>query len=1082
VKQAVYDVIKKDIESSFDRLEKDKHIIELRTDEELDRGREQTNNLKDKEWGEKRIEKGDMGWREEDEMKWKEEKEKKETNQNQTPENKIDNSKETLKKELVEKVVEVYMSYNKEDRKETLIVTSSNEIRREVNNKIRKAIKEENKKEQTNIKKNIGINNEGNTKIVNDNKENNKNDIKVNNGNINGNIKNNSLADIDKKYIDNLSNNISKLLSQNPVAEITGNDFVGLNKKETTRQVYEYFKNKDKINLFNPEIGNVKITKNGLMDSYNHWIDKDKIAAFKCIDSIVENGIVFRKENNWKNRGYNSYLLASLIKINENEYIAEAVVNEYPNGDKTFYLHNVEKKEVPTQRILNADAPDNSNGTSSKLILTNFIHNVKQNTLKKEQNNSLSDTVEINKQNISNKEQNNYVSDRRQNNSILDKEQNNLIPNIIELKDLKNPDQIHRVEKKYIDNLDSNIKSLLDMKPVAELTGNEFPNNGESIIDRVSEYYKSIGDKVIRSDIGKIQLSKNGIKDSIKHGIYGKKIEAFKAIPEIIRDGILINKEYNWKERGYNTYLIGAVIEIQKEEYIAEVVVRESSRGDRTFYLHQLDIKENLLGLPPSRTVSSSPQKVAFKGIIAQMVDNVKQFNLENKPEQTTHQQENKKQEQQQIEHPQTTTISTLEIKSLTQQEKKEIENYQIGDRIIFTKENTTLGTEKGIEYKVIEKNTDIIIEENAATKINTTIEKNTIAEQSMVAIETNNKDNTSNINNNNLIAISNGEKTIYLDISKHNTNFNIYNKVDKELTINDQIKWTDTDKEKGIIKNSSLTVKDIKMVNIINLDMNTNTSTNINIKENTNTKLMNTNVSINQTLNANNKDNNNTINRNSNKDNIGNNINNIDISNNNNTHQTTTLITILDNRTNKEITLDLNNKEDQKILKHIDYNYVTTSYSAQGKTSKNVILTAESYRPNLTTMKDFYVGLSRTKNNVTIITDNITNTKNALLENTGEKLGAMEVEKKHKDIKVIEENNKVNNKVIEDKTNLVDETTKINKVSLIDNIDSVTKVNEINKTINDKIEKIGEIGTRNEKNNKNIIRNNKKDRDDLDL
>ncbi len=47
---------------------------------------------------------------------------------------------------------------------------------------------------------------------------------------------------------------------------------------------------------------------------------------------------------------------------------------------------------------------------------------------------------------------------------------------------------------------------------------------------------------------------------------------------------------------------------------------------------------------------------------------------------------------------------------------------------------------------------------------------------------------------------------------------------------------------------------------------------------------------------------------------------------------------------------------------------------------SKNVIYTSESYRPILTTQKYFCVGLSRTKDNTTVITDNINKSINTLL------------------------------------------------------------------------------------------------------
>ena len=49
-------------------------------------------------------------------------------------------------------------------------------------------------------------------------------------------------------------------------------------------------------------------------------------------------------------------------------------------------------------------------------------------------------------------------------------------------------------------------------------------------------------------------------------------------------------------------------------------------------------------------------------------------------------------------------------------------------------------------------------------------------------------------------------------------------------------------------------------------------------------------------------------------------------------------------------------------------------------------------------TQKDFYVELNRAKDDITIITDNINKNINTLIANTGEKLGAKEVETKGND------------------------------------------------------------------------------------
>ncbi|MDR1926317.1 MAG: relaxase domain-containing protein, partial [Endomicrobium sp.] len=803
---------------------------------------------------------------------------------------------------------------------------------------------------------------------------------------------NERLKNVEQKYIDNLHKNIDKLLEQEPVVKVTGNDFVGLNKKETTEQVYNYFKEKDKLNLYNSEIGNVKITKNGIKDSYSHKrIYQEKAIAFKCIDSIIENGTVIKKETDFKGRGYTSYLLAAPIIINNKDYIAEVVVNEYQNQDKTFYFHDVKEKELYKQ-VLNAKAPVNSERALDDSSIVNFFYKVKQKNLQKNSqiyynltttfspvlpptslystlndnqkhtvefilkskdqfigiqgyagvgktytikalneklnekgysiiglaptnsatatlaeeagiktrtlqsfltrydgyanNRGNENTLEIIKKQFKNKiilvdeaslisnnqmrnlltiadkfnvrvilqgdekqldsveagtpfsklikskiinyselsnilrqkdeiikqavydsinkniigtfsklEKNNNIIELRTNeqlekeekdikeyryndknkvdninntdnigiitdnvnsmsdlNSDRDNLKNELVDKVVEtylkydkearketlivtssneirkainekiresikkenrengvyginsgneivgIKDIKKSDQIHKVESKYIDNLDKNIKVLMEMKSVASIGKNEFKDSGKKLTDKITEFYNDIGGYVERENFGTVRLSKGSVKDSIMHGHRNEdrsiKINAFKAVPEVIKNGVIINKELNWKDRGYNTYLIAAPISIEKREYIAEVIVKET-HNDKKFYLHQVNEKDAIETEVSSgrRDIPISERKPPINSILANFIQNVKQNILETEKQQSQNQ---------------TTTIETLEMKQLTKQEKKEKDNYNIGDKVIFTKDiliygdNNNLEIEKNAEYEVV--------------------------------------------------------------------------------------------------------------------------------------------------------------------------------------------------------------------------------------------------------------------------------------------------------------------------------------------------------------------------------------------
>lgn len=89
----------------------------------------------------------------------------------------------------------------------------------------------------------------------------------------------------------------------------------------------------------------------------------------------------------------------------------------------------------------------------------------------------------------------------------------------------------------------------------------------------------------------------------------------------------------------------------------------------------------------------------------------------------------------------------------------------------------------------------------------------------------------------------------------------------------------------------------------------------------------------------------------------------------------------------NEKILLDMHNKQDL----HFDHAYASTAYAVQGKTGDRVIAHDESFREQLTSLKSFYIILSRARDSVTLIVDNKEAYAAQLQENKGEKLSAIE-------------------------------------------------------------------------------------------
>ena len=148
-----------------------------------------------------------------------------------------------------------------------------------------------------------------------------------------------------------------------------------------------------------------------------------------------------------------------------------------------------------------------------------------------------------------------------------------------------------------LDEIDHAVDFCLNGNPVSELTGKEFQKNGEhDLVDRITEFFKSIGGVVENNELGVVVLDRESVKSSIGHGIGRSKAAAFAAVPDVIRDGVLFDRQKNWKGRGTNTYVIAAPIRIGSENYVCEAIVEEKvgRKAERRFYLHEVNLQSTV--------------------------------------------------------------------------------------------------------------------------------------------------------------------------------------------------------------------------------------------------------------------------------------------------------------------------------------------------------------------------------------------------------------------------------------------------------------------------------------------------------
>ena len=130
------------------------------------------------------------------------------------------------------------------------------------------------------------------------------------------------------------------------------------------------------------------------------------------------------------------------------------------------------------------------------------------------------------------------------------------------------------------DQIQENIRTVAGMESVATVETFAF-TQGE-IKQDIIEYFASVGGKVENAMLGTVTLNSRGVKDSMAHGIGKEKAAAFKAVPEVIQNGLIVDWENNWKNRGYDSAIVSAPNEIvnngaSDRYYVGVVVIRKDA-------------------------------------------------------------------------------------------------------------------------------------------------------------------------------------------------------------------------------------------------------------------------------------------------------------------------------------------------------------------------------------------------------------------------------------------------------------------------------------------------------------------------
>ena len=84
-----------------------------------------------------------------------------------------------------------------------------------------------------------------------------------------------------------------------------------------------------------------------------------------------------------------------------------------------------------------------------------------------------------------------------------------------------------------------------------------------------------------------VEIRAHGIKEAVSHGSGPDKLRALAAIPELIRNGVVVFDGKNPKNAEQRLVAIAAKVRIKGEDFVVTAGMREDSNG-RLFYDHEL--------------------------------------------------------------------------------------------------------------------------------------------------------------------------------------------------------------------------------------------------------------------------------------------------------------------------------------------------------------------------------------------------------------------------------------------------------------------------------------------------------------
>ena len=132
---------------------------------------------------------------------------------------------------------------------------------------------------------------------------------------------------------------LNDCIQQDPIFTLNGDEFSS-GSGNLYQEVADFFAEQYGGKVENPILGEVKLNKAAVKSSASHGLGRNKVMAFMAVPEVIKSGKIFDYHKNWKERRYDTWVLAAPILIKGKKYVCEVIVMD-TGEHKRFYLHEV---------------------------------------------------------------------------------------------------------------------------------------------------------------------------------------------------------------------------------------------------------------------------------------------------------------------------------------------------------------------------------------------------------------------------------------------------------------------------------------------------------------------------------------------------------------------------------------------------------------------------------------------------------------------------------------------------------------------------------------------------------------------